>query len=102
MALEKRDSKLYYYRSVRDSEGRPRKVYLGAGEFARIASEQDTIRRTVQEGVRQQQRAEVERLEYLAAPVLEIDEVAEILARASLVANGYHRHKGEWRRERTT
>jgi hypothetical protein len=37
----------------------------------------------------------------LAAPVLEIDEAAEVLARAVLVASGYRRHKGEWRRERT-
>ena len=102
MALEKRDGKLYYYRSVRDSEGRPRKVYVGAGEFARIASEQDTIHRTTQEGERERQRAEVKRLEALTAPLAELDEATEVLARAALVASGYHRHKGEWRRERTT
>jgi hypothetical protein len=34
----------------------------------------------------------------LAAPVLEISEAAEILVRAHLIACGYHRHKGEWRR----
>jgi hypothetical protein len=32
--------------------------------------------------------------------VLEIDEVAEILARAHLIAGGFRRHKGEWRRVR--
>ena len=36
----------------------------------------------------------------LAAPVLEISEAAEILVRAHLIACGYHRHKGEWRRAR--
>jgi hypothetical protein len=102
MALEKRDGNLYYYRNVRDSEGRPKKVYVGAGEFARIASEQDTIRRTAQEAEGERQRAEVERLKALAAPLVQIDEAAEVLARAALVAAGYHRHKGEWRRERTT
>jgi hypothetical protein len=49
MALEKRDGNLYYYRSLRDSEGHPKKVYVGAGEFARIASEHNTIRRAAQE-----------------------------------------------------
>jgi hypothetical protein len=102
MASEKRGGNLYYYRSVRDSEGRPKKVYVGAGELARTTSEQDTIRRTAHEGERERQRAEVKRLEALAAPLVELDEVAEVLARASLVASGYHRHKGEWRRERTT
>jgi hypothetical protein len=91
----------YYYRSVRDG-GRVRKEYIGTGELARIISEGDTIRRTVQEGERARARAEVESLEVLAAPVLEIDEAAEVLARAALVASGYHRHKGEWRRGRTT
>jgi hypothetical protein len=102
MGLEKRDGNLYYYRSIRDSEGRPKKVYVGSGELARIASEQDTIRRSAQEGERKRQRAEVECLETLAAPLVEIDEAAEVLARVALVASGYHRHKGEWRRERTT
>jgi hypothetical protein len=101
MALEKRDGNLYYYRSVRDSEGRPKKVYVGAGEFARIASEQDTMHRTEQESERERQRAEVERLEALAAPLVEIDKAAEVLVQVSLVASGYHQHKGEWRRERT-
>jgi hypothetical protein len=102
MALEKRDGNLYYYRSMRDRKGRPRKVYLGTGELARIVSEQDAIRRAAEEAERKRQRAEVERLEALAAPVLEIDEAAEVLARASLIASGYHRHKGEWRHARNT
>jgi predicted nucleic acid-binding protein len=79
-----------------------RKEYVGTGELARIISEGDAIRRATAEGERQSQRAEVERIEDLAAPVLELDEVAEVLARAVLIAGGFHRHKGEWRRERTT
>jgi hypothetical protein len=102
MTLENRDGNLYYYRSVRDKEGCPRKVYVGAGELARIAAEADTMRRQMRDGERERGRAEVERLEALAAPLVEIDEVAEVLARAALVAGGYHRHKGEWRRGRTT
>jgi hypothetical protein len=102
MALEKRDGNLYYYRSVRDSEGHPKKVYVGAGEFARIASEQDAIRRRREQGERERQRAEVERLQALVAPLVEIDEAAGVLSRAVLIAGGYHRHKGEWRRERST
>jgi hypothetical protein len=102
MALEKRGGNFYYYRSVRDREGHPKKVYVGAGEFARISAEQDAIRRTAHEGERERQRAEVEHLEALAAPLLELDEVAGVLARAALVASGYRKRRGEWRRERTT
>ena len=48
------------------------------------------------------ERREREKLEALAAPVLELFEAAEILARAHLIAAGFHRCKGEWRRERDT
>jgi hypothetical protein len=43
---------------------------------------------------------ELERLEALAAPVRELDEGAEALVRAALVASGYRRRKGEWRMKR--
>ena len=42
----------------------------------------------------------MERLEALAAPVVEVSEAAEILAHAHLVAAGYRRRKGEYRRAR--
>ena len=42
-----------------------------------------------------------ERLEEVLAPVEELDETAEVLARAALITGGYHRHKrGEWRKRR--
>jgi hypothetical protein len=100
VALERRDGNLYYYRSLRDGE-RVRKVYVGAGEIARIASESDILRRTGQEARREREKAELERLDALAAPVLELSEAAEVLARAHLLASGCHRHKGEWRRARS-
>jgi hypothetical protein len=99
VALEKRGGNLYYYRSVRDGE-KVRKVYAGAGELARIASEGDVLRRTARETEREIHAAELERLETLAAPVLELSEAAEILARAHLIAAGCHRHRGEYRRAR--
>ena len=100
MALERRDGNLYYYRSVRDGE-KVRKVYVGAGEIARISHEGDILRRTEREAQREKQRAELERLDALAAPVKELSEAAEVLARAHLIAAGYHRHKGEYRRARS-
>ena len=41
MTLERRDDRLYYFRSVRDGES-VRKVYVGAGDIARICSETDS------------------------------------------------------------
>lgn len=99
MTLEHRDGYLYYYRSVRRGE-KVRKVYVGSGELARIAHEGDILRRTGQQAERERQKAELEHLEALAAPVVELSEAAEILVRAHLIAAGYHRHKGEYRRAR--
>jgi len=98
MALEKRNGKLYYYRSVREGE-RVRKVYLGAGDLARIARDEELMSRALKVAERERQREEVECLEVLAAPVAELCEISEIIARAHLVAAGCHRHKGEWRRQ---
>jgi hypothetical protein len=101
MVLEKRDGNLYYYRSVRQSE-KVRKVYVGSGELARIAHERDVMSRAREEHRRQEELKEPERLEALALPVVELCEVAEVLARAHLIASGYRRYQGKWRRARST
>ena len=99
MAWEDRNGTPYYYRSVRDGE-RVTKEYLGRGEVAEaLAHADETIRRHREER-RAQEMAEREILEDLVAPTLEVRESARVLARASLVAAGYHRHRGEYRRER--
>ena len=96
MAWEKRGGRSYYYRSVRDGE-RVRKVYLGRGIFGELAARRDEEQRDRQATERDYERGELERLEALAAPVLEVSEAADVLARAVLVAGGYRRRKGEWR-----
>jgi hypothetical protein len=102
MAWEKRErGGPYYYRSIREGE-RVRKEYVGAGEIAETISHADETRRQAREAKRAREREELERMEALAAPALEIDQAADILARAHLVAAGYRRHKGEWRRGRIT
>ena len=99
MALEKRDGNLYYYRHVRDGL-RVRKVYVGSGELARVAYKQDLIKRTAEKHRRNEEREEQERLEALASSVEEFCEVTEILTRAYLIASGYRRYQGHWRKRR--
>ncbi len=102
MAWEERGGRLYYYQSERDENGRVRKRYIGAGETAELVAHNDETRRRVREATRDRGREELERIYTLSAPVLEIDDAAEMLSRAHLVAEGFHRHKGEWRRARST
>lgn len=101
MAWEERGGGRYYYRT-RWVNGRPVKEYVGGGLAGRLASEADRIDRERREARALEEKREREKLEALAAPVLELSEAAEILARAHLIAAGCHRHKGEWRRARNT
>jgi hypothetical protein len=99
LTLEKRDGHLYYYRHVRDGD-KVRKIYVGAGELARIAYEQDLIKRTIEKHWQQEEREEREELEGLATSVEELCEVTEILTRAYLIASGYRRYQRHWRKRR--
>ena len=99
MALERKNGRIYYYRSVRVGET-VRKIYEGAGGLARIAAERDLMNRAVLEGERERERAKLERLGALTEPVEELCKVAEILLKAHLVAWGYRRYQGKWRRAR--
>jgi hypothetical protein len=94
-----------YTRSRRSpKDGRVVREYVGTGPFAEIIAASDRTAREIAKAEREQERdqnrRELERLEALAAPVLELDRAAEVLVQAHLIAAGYHRHKGEYRRAR--
>jgi hypothetical protein len=92
----------YYTRSRRSPvDGRVVREYVGSGPLAEIAAENDRAKRELAEAKREREKEEVERLKALATPVFELSEAAEILAHAHLIAAGYHRHKGEYRRARS-
>jgi hypothetical protein len=99
VAWERRGGNLYYYQAERE-DGRVRKRYIGAGEAAELVAHADaTIRKTRTER-RERARAEIEEAEGLASMADELNDAAEILARAEMLAAGYHKRKGEWRRRR--
>ncbi len=102
MAWEERNGHRYYYQAERDEDGKVKKRYIGAGEIAELVAHAAETRRRVRQERRERGREELEHLEALTVPVLELDEAAAVLARAHLIADGYHRHKGVWRRERNT
>jgi hypothetical protein len=99
VGLEKRNGHVYYYRSRRDGE-KVRKVYVGAGDFAHVAAQLDEAERLRREEETTRWRKEKRRLEASAAFLEELEEAAEILARAKLLVAGFHKRKGEWRRQR--
>jgi hypothetical protein len=101
MAWERRKCGGLYYTQSRREDGRVVREYVGTGQFAEIIAHSDRTKRELAQAEKAQQRRELERLEALAAPVEELSEAAEVLVRAHLIAAGYHRRKGEYRRARS-
>jgi hypothetical protein len=100
MAFEARERGGRYYTRSRRVEGRVVREYIGGGVVGELAARKDGEERERKEAEAARGQAEVKHLEELAAPVVQLYEVAEALARAHLIAAGCHRHKGEWRRRR--
>jgi hypothetical protein len=99
MGLEKRNGHVYYYKSRRVGE-KVRKVYVGAGDFAHLAAKLDEEERLRRKEETTRWKAERVRLERCAGFLCELEEAAQILTRAELLAAGFHKRKGEWRRLR--
>jgi hypothetical protein len=90
-----------YYTRSRKVNGRVVREYCGTGELAKLAAEIDTIKRADREAEREARHVEKAELDALDASVRELDEMADLLARAALLTAGYRQHKrGEWRRKR--
>ena len=100
MAWEQRGGRLYYYQSRRVN-GRVVKEYVGAGPGAELQANVKEADRRSERARREAEKAERERLEEFDAEVDAACEVIGLIARAALMAAGYHQHKrGEWRLRR--
>ena len=98
---ERRERGGLYYTRSRKVNGRVVREYVGGGLLGQLAARMDAEERRRREEERASRRDERERIEALEAPVAELCEAAEILARATLVAGGYRQHnRGEWRKQR--
>jgi hypothetical protein len=98
---ERRDRGGLYYTRSRKEGGRVVREYVGSGPLAELAAETDALRRLRRVEEAKAWRQEHESLEALDRSVEELYEAAEILARATLLAAGFHQHnRSEWRRRR--
>lgn len=94
----------YYYR-VRRENGRVVREYVGHGWHAEIIAQLDELERE-NASYEKQVAADALRKEKARSDKLDInidalDELADFVARAALIAAGYHQHKrGEWRKRR--
>jgi hypothetical protein len=90
----------YYYRSVRKN-GKPTKVYLGRGPAAREAATKVAQARQARQVDRDTVAAELMRLTPAIATMDELCTLAQLLTKATLIAGGFHEHRGQWRRCRS-
>lgn len=98
---ERRERGSLYYTRSRKVNGEVVREYIGTGVLGQLAAIEDESKREQEKQRAAFEREERERLEEALAPVEELNEAAEILAHAALLAGGYHRHKrGEWRKKR--
>jgi hypothetical protein len=99
MGLEKRGNNLYYYRKRRIGS-RVVSEYMGGGEWAHLATHLDALERDKQdEGRYGLQRLRAEIMEGDKA-LAELEQLIRTLVQGILLAEGYHAHKGQWRRKR--
>src|SRR5262245_60470552 len=85
MSWEQVGGRRYYYRHVRVG-GESRRVYVGTGAAAEMAAAADVARRLGRAVAARQCQAERDRHGEAEAPLLELCELADTLARAALVA----------------
>jgi hypothetical protein len=99
MGWERRGSKRYYYRARRVGT-RVIKEYFGSGRRARLAAKEDDEERRR----KALDRCEIWAIEKAVADVEtlmgDLEDVANTMLQASLLAAGYHQHRGNWRKSR--
>jgi hypothetical protein len=93
-------SRRYFYRHLwRD--GRSVRQYVGTGQGAELVAALDELRRVERAAEARQRREEQERHQRAEGALIQMCLETDVLASATLVASGYHRHdRGEWRRRR--
>jgi hypothetical protein len=98
---ERRERGGLYYTRSRRVNGQVVREYVGGGLLGQLAARLDAEERRKRQQELAAWKEERERIEALMAPVEELCEAAEVIARAALLASGYHQHnRGEWRKRR--
>jgi hypothetical protein len=98
---ERRERGGLYYTRSRKVNGQVVREYVGGGLLGQLAARMDAEERRKRQQEAAAWKEGREQIEALTAPVEELCEGVEILARAALLVSGYYRHnRGEWRKRR--
>jgi hypothetical protein len=99
MAWKTINGRRYYYKSER-AGGRVKSTYFGAGETGYLMAEMAALERLERAADREELREQRE--EYMAeeTAVSEWFDGVQAVADAAMIAAGFHKRKGQWRRKR--
>ena len=89
-----------YYTRSRKVDGRVVREYIGGGEVGSLVAQMDAIERERRNLERERWRLEQEEMEAFDNSVAKVCRMAEVIAKAVMVAAGFHCHRSEWRRRR--
>jgi len=99
MGWETRRNSRYFYRKERRGK-RVRSIYCGSGEQAELISRQVAKDREEERQQREADRKLVAEMQAEDATYEAISDDLDVLAKGTLLAAGYHQHKGTWRKKR--
>jgi hypothetical protein len=89
----------YYYQSRR-IDGRVVREYIGTGYVAGLIAQLDALEREKRHLEKVDLHLQKVALEALDDDVKVLSEITDLVARAALLAAGYHQHKRQWRKRR--
>jgi hypothetical protein len=89
----------YFYKSEREG-GRVRSVYFGAGESGSLMAEWIEFERLERAAEREREREDREESDAEDRAISGWFDDVQVAADAAMVAGGFHKHKGQWRRRR--
>src|SRR5262245_18020310 len=90
----------YYYRCERVG-GQVTTTYRGSGDLGRLSEILDAELRAEREAEREAARVEREEAEAEERAIAGWFDDVQAVADAAMIAAGYRKHKGQWRRRRT-
>jgi hypothetical protein len=90
----------YFYKSEREG-GRVKSTYFGAGESGSLMAEWIAIERLERAAEREREREEREESNAEERAISDWFDGVQAVADAAMVAAGFHKHKGQWRRRKS-
>jgi hypothetical protein len=99
MGWEERNGNYYHYEKVRE-DGRVVSKYIGKGIASKLCEAMNEEKRWEREELRLERRKQKILDHEIDATIHDLSTHAKALTEAVLLASGYHKHKGQWRRKR--